>query len=203
MQLGNQNTEELILDSAHKIFKQKGFAGTSLNDIAEDAGVTKSMVNYYYRSKEKLFGHIFQKELRNMFTNVSAFVMAEIPLKEKIEKIVEYDINLMSQFPDLPLFIINEANRNAELVFKYLEQVDPHKLLSILDKQILKEVETGTIRLIKAQELVMNIQSLVMFPIMAKPLLKKMFRINDDEYANIIAKRKKEIAETIWKSIKL
>ena len=49
------NTEENIRNAAHKIFHQTGFDGTSVQDIASEAGTTKSMVNYYFRTKEKLF----------------------------------------------------------------------------------------------------------------------------------------------------
>jgi TetR/AcrR family transcriptional regulator len=198
-----RTTEDAILQAAHKMFKQKGLAGASVQDIADEAGTTKSMVNYYFRSKEKLFENIFQIELRNFFSNIAAFVGADIPLKEKIEKIVAYDIDLMGQFPDLPVFIINEANRNPEIVFKNLEKLQPARLLKKLDEQIAAEAKKGVIKRITAEELVVNIQSMTIFPILAKPMIVKIMGLSEKSYQQMLQSRKKTIVETIWQSIKL
>ena len=53
------STEEKIKEAARKIFHKKGYAGTRTRDIAEEAGINLALLNYYYRSKEKLFELIF------------------------------------------------------------------------------------------------------------------------------------------------
>ena len=47
--------KETIIESAIKLFSTKGFEGTSVREIASDAGVNVAMINYYFESKEKLF----------------------------------------------------------------------------------------------------------------------------------------------------
>lgn len=76
---GKKNIEEMILASARKQFSRKGFAGASLQEIAKEAGTTKSMVNYYYRSKEKLFDSIFLSEFRNLFSSIAGVLLGEAP----------------------------------------------------------------------------------------------------------------------------
>ena len=49
------NSEHKILDAAKTIFIQKGFDGARMQDIADEAKLNKSLVHYYYRSKEELF----------------------------------------------------------------------------------------------------------------------------------------------------
>ena len=49
------NARERVLETAIGIFAQKGYAGTSVREIAEQAGVSKPMLYYYFKSKEGLF----------------------------------------------------------------------------------------------------------------------------------------------------
>ncbi|HEX2846632.1 MAG TPA: TetR family transcriptional regulator [Chitinophagaceae bacterium] len=48
-----------IMEAAEKLFADKGFEGTSVRDIAEDAGVNQAMISYYFGSKEKLMEAMF------------------------------------------------------------------------------------------------------------------------------------------------
>ncbi|MGB0840560.1 MAG: TetR/AcrR family transcriptional regulator, partial [Chitinophagales bacterium] len=49
------NTEQLILKAAKKHFVQNGYEGTRMQGIADEAGINKAMLHYYFRSKDKLF----------------------------------------------------------------------------------------------------------------------------------------------------
>ena len=58
------STEEKIRAAARKIFTQKGFAATRTRDIAEEAGINLALLNYYFRSKEKLFEQIMIEKVQ-------------------------------------------------------------------------------------------------------------------------------------------
>lgn len=62
MQLKNNdiNTEDRVLDAAYYIFLLYGFHGTTLQKIANEAGVNKATIHYYFRSKEKLYGIVVE-----------------------------------------------------------------------------------------------------------------------------------------------
>lgn len=197
-----KNTEEIILEAAHKIFKQKGFDGATVQDIATEAGTPKSMVNYYFRSKEKLFSGIFHREFINFLSGLVAFINSDASLKEKIKKIVAFDIDRLTQLPELPVFIINEIHRNPEIVFKNIESIPVKKLLAGLNEQIKLEIKKGSIKKINAEDLLINIQSLTIFPILAKPMLMNIFKLNEKAYSAMMEKRKTDVVEIIWQSIK-
>lgn len=57
--------KETIIESALRLFSTKGFEGTSVRDIATDAGVNVAMISYYFGSKEKLFESVV--EYRSLF----------------------------------------------------------------------------------------------------------------------------------------
>ena len=58
------STEEKILRAAETLFLRKGFAETKTRDIADKAGINLALLNYYYRSKEKLFNRIMLETIR-------------------------------------------------------------------------------------------------------------------------------------------
>ena len=197
------NTEENIKNAAHKIFTQKGFVGTSVQDIATKAGTTKSMVNYYFRTKEKLFIEIFHEEFRKLFSGIGIYLSSELSLKEKIEKLVAFDIEKLSEIPDLPIFILTELHHNPEIIFENIESKNVQSLFSLLNKQIAEEVAKGTIRSIEARDLIINIQSLTIFPFLGKPMMMRLFGLDETGFNEMLQRRKKEIPEIIWNSIKL
>ncbi len=55
------NTEQKILDAAITIFVRYGFYGITLQQIAKKAGVNKSAIHYYFRSKEKLYKKVLME----------------------------------------------------------------------------------------------------------------------------------------------
>ncbi|TDW96659.1 TetR/AcrR family transcriptional regulator [Dinghuibacter silviterrae] len=197
------NTETVIRNAARKIFTSKGFDGTTVQDIADEAGTTKSMVNYYFRSKEKLFSSIFQEEFQHFFAVIATYLNADLPLRDKIAQIVELDTNKFSAFPELPVFVMSEVNRNPGIVLSLIGKVSTKEFLAVLTKQIDAESKKGVIKKIKAEDLLLNIQALTIFPFINRPLMMKLFNLTELQYVHKINERKKQIADIIWDSIKI
>lgn len=183
------------------MFGKQGFTGVSLHDIAKEAGTTKSMINYYFRSKEKLFSNIFRQEFQQLFTSIGVVISSDLSLKEKIKRIIELDMDKLVRMPQLPVFIMSELHRNTEIILNDLENIPIKNLLSRLEKDIEVEVKKGKINRIEPLELVMNIQSLTIYPIIARPMLIHRLGMSERSYLAMMQKRKTELADLIWKSI--
>src|ERR1700755_347789 len=111
----HESTEQKIKEAARKLFTQKGFAATRTRDIAEEAGLNLALLNYYFRSKQKLFDIIMMENFRQFIKGISFnFLEEATPLDEKIGKIVTLYIDFLTQHPDLPLFILNELRNNPD-----------------------------------------------------------------------------------------
>ena len=195
--------EQSILEAARKTFLIKGFDGTSTQEIAEEAGTTKSMVNYYFRSKERLFAKVFRQEFKNLFASIGEVLGAKMHLKAKIERIVALDLDHLISIPELPVFIMSELHRNPELLLKEVEQIPIKSMILNLEKDIIHEVNIGTIRYIAPIELMINIQSLTIYPILAKPMLIHKLGLSEKVFGRMMEKRKIDIVEFIWNGIKI
>ena len=82
----DSTTEEKILAAAKKIFVQKGMAGARMQDIADEAGINKALLHYYFRNKEKLFEVIFLAAAERLFPRINRIFEADMPLFERIEE---------------------------------------------------------------------------------------------------------------------
>jgi AcrR family transcriptional regulator len=202
----DHSTEEKIFDAAQKVFVEKGFNGARMEEIAKEAGINKSLLHYYYRTKEKLFGAIFGKVANLFIPRVVTFIESDAPLFEKIEYFIEVYIDMILKNPYIPNFIISEINRNPEHVGNMLAEatgVLKHNAFDKFAQLIEKEVANGTIKPIKAEQLIVNIIGLCIFPFVARPIIQTIVFKNDKkEYQEFLKSRKKEVFSFVMNSIK-
>ncbi len=196
------STEEKILNAAQNVFIQKGMDGARMQEIADEAGINKALLHYYFRTKEKLFGAIFKKVFSQIFPNLMAMVHSELPLEEKLGIFIEKYIDLLQKNPFLPTFILKEMNRNPDFLANVIKNngVKPNEVFAMFEK----EMEAGRIRRMDPRDLLVNLIGLSIFPIAAGPLITIMFFENDkNAYYEFIENRKKTIKEFFLNAILL
>ena len=195
-------TEEKILNSAKKIFQQKGMDGARMQEIADEAGINKSLLHYYYRSKQLLFEAVFYRAFSLLVPQLTKVLNDDTELEEKIRNFTASHIGFILKHPYLPNFIFQELNRNPRFLEKMRNKRDLPDI-SRFKSQVESEVEKGNIRPISAEELFMNILSLNVFPFIGKPLLQTFVDADEEAYNQIMEERKNKVADFIWQSIKL
>ena len=72
------NTEQSILEAAKIVFIKKGMEGARMQEIADEAGINKAMLHYYYRSKDKLFEAVFKETFLKLVPNLIEIVKTDI-----------------------------------------------------------------------------------------------------------------------------
>jgi len=128
-----------ILETAERLFANKGFDGTSVRDIADEAGVNVAMISYYFRSKEKLMETIFEQRMGHIKMRVESllkddthtpFEKMEILIDEHIERVMHrqqfHKIMFCEQILNKNPFIIKMVNdlkmRNMAVIHKLIEE---------------------------------------------------------------------------------
>ena len=191
------NSEERIKAAARKVFHQKGYAGTRTRDIAEEAGINHAMVNYYFRSKEKLFQIVMIETMTYFFQGISAILNEETTsLEQKIEQVVAKYIDLLLEEPELPTFVFNEVRTNPE---PFIENSPIYKALqnSVLARQYTEAVARGEVSEPNLLQMVLNVISLVIFPFIAQPILIALNKMDNEQYKTLMLERKKLIPQWI------
>lgn len=197
------STQDRIKIAATKVFTTKGLDGARMQDIADEAQINKAMLHYYFRSKDHLFKIIFEEKARNIFSSVSMLALESVPIEERIKTFVSNQIDLVSEFPTMPLFVMNEGRKNPKLIEDLFENVPTAQALKIVQEAINHEVEAGNIRQITVQELMLNLISLTVYPFIAEPALKHVFSLTNEDFKNMMTKRKITITNLIINDLKI
>ena len=191
------STEERIKAAARKVFHQKGYAATRTRDIAEEAVVNHAMVNYYFRSKEKLFQMVMVETMTLFFQGVSAILNDEsTSLEEKIERVVANYIDLLLEEPELPTFMFNEVRTNPE---PFIAHTPIRETLqdSVLAHQYAEAVAQGQVREPNLFHTILNVISLVIFPFISQPIFMALELMDRDTYKALMLQRKALIPQWI------
>ena len=198
----DENTESQILDAAKNVFQRKGMDGSRMQEIADEAGINKAMLHYYYRSKKMLFEAVFKGAFSLLAPQLNKILNDDSSIFDKIKSFSNNYISFVIKHPYLPNFILQELNRNPDFV-KKLQTDKDFPNIEKFRNQVNTKVAEGVIRPIKAEQLFINIMALNIFPFIGAPMLKGFININDDTYQQLMEKRKTEVADFIINSIKV
>ena len=80
--------EEEILAAAARIFREKGYHGTSVRDIAESVGLLKGSLYHYIRSKEELLARLFDGALEGTVRELEAIASRDAAASERLRDMV-------------------------------------------------------------------------------------------------------------------
>jgi len=189
------STEEKIKESARVVFTRKGYAATKVRDIATEAGINVALVNYYFRSKEKLFELIMAETILQLFDKIRIIINDESKsINEKLEDFVEHYLNLLIKNPNLPLFIVNEVMSGSNKV-PQLSNSGKMFLNSHFAKQLMALRANDQIKFHPAN-ILMNLIGMIVFPFLARPIILRSGTLDAEEFKKIVEERKKLIP--VW-----
>lgn len=183
------DTEEKIIVSAEKLFYQKGKAGTSMQDIADDAGINRTLLNYYFRTKDQLFEAVFRRAMGSFVPQMAAIMNMDISFEEYVPALVEKIIDSMLENPQIPIFVLQELSSNPERMPQIIKEmgVDPSRAI--------EKMRTGGVVSplpgMNSRQLILNLISLCIFPFAAKPVVLDLLYDGDNEaYIEAMKERK-------------
>jgi AcrR family transcriptional regulator len=192
----NVDTQTKIKHAARMMFHKKGFAATRTRDIASEADINIALLNYYFRSKQKLFDIIMMETMQAFFQAMIGVLNDEqSSFKEKVTVIANNYIELLLVEPEIPLFLMNEVRNSPSEFFQKLPLND-FFLNSILMKQYKELVKAGKIMKVDPIHFLINLLGLTVFPFVASPMVKKVGALSDKEFQLMMIERKKLIP--IW-----
>lgn len=187
----DKTTEDKIKIAAKKVFQEKGYAGARTRDIAEEAGINLALLNYYYRSKEKLFELIVEESFKQFFPNLQNTIDdPDTSIEYKITVVVNHYMDLLHENPNLPLFILGTFHSQPDYLFKVTGLPKSFMIKSAFYQQLEEALAQSGQKNINPLHIIVNILSLSIFPIVAKPMLKTLTDIEEDKLYRFIEERR-------------
>jgi TetR/AcrR family transcriptional regulator len=194
-------TEEKIFEAATEVFVEKGMDGARMQDIANQAGINKALLHYYYRTKEKLFTTVFEMIARKLFVKFAPVFDENLSLEDKIRFFFREHITFLQENPRLPGFILNEVNRHPDRIKKLLAGVDFENLWLRLYEQHREELKKYNITQAQLPQLMISMAAISVFPFAAKGILEGILGKVDLTFNDFIEERKEFAAEFVIKAI--
>lgn len=194
------DTERRILDAAHVVFVRRGTAGARMQEIADEAGVNKALLHYYFRSKDRLSEAVFQRVARALFGRINQILMSEAALDDKVRGIIGVYFTQLAETPYAPAYVISEVNHHPERAAQFVAMMQqagahPARFLEVLQTQIDARVRAKTLRRISARQFFVHLVSLCIFAFAARPLLCAVLQLDEAGFAAFMRERQAELPE--------
>jgi AcrR family transcriptional regulator len=196
----DQDTERRILNAAHRVFLRRGTHGARMQEVADEAGVNKALLHYYFRSKDRLAEAAFQRVARGLFARLAQILTSERELDELVRGIVGLYLDQLSETPYAPAYVLSEVNHHPERADQFLAMLrqagaHPGQAIDLLQARIDARVRAGTMRAIPARQFFVNLVSLCVFPFAARPLLCAILDLDAHGFAEFIRQRRTQLPE--------
>lgn len=196
----DHDAEQRIIEAARKVFIKKGFDGARMQEIADEADINKALLHYYFRSKEKLFDHIFKEAFKHFWPSIEDIMQKkDATVKDLIKAAVDGYMDILERMPFLPVFIIGEINRSPERMEELMLSAGIRP--DVVVKIIRNAINNGEMIDMDPRELVVNIVGLSIFPYLSRPLLSRMFWNSAEEYEQFLENRRTTVFDFICRSV--
>jgi TetR/AcrR family transcriptional regulator len=196
------DTEQRILDAAHAVFVRRGTAGARMQEIADEAGVNKALLHYYFRSKSRLADAVFRRVATGIFARLHEAAGSDAELEDKVRRIIAIYLDQLAKTPYVPGYVIGELNQHPDRARQFIEVTRPAHdtgevpaFLTKLGAQMQARVRAGTMRPIPPRQFLANLASLCVFPFAARPLLCAALGLDDRGFKAFIDERKAGLAD--------
>jgi AcrR family transcriptional regulator len=195
-----KSTEDKIVHAAKTVFIRKGMDGARMHEIADEAGINKALLHYYFRTKSKLFEKVFSLVFKDVFKVLEQGVNEEMEFETFLDSFIYRYINLLKNKPYIPQFVIHELNRKPERIVEEMKNssFDKQRLFDLVEQA----VDAGTIRPIHPVHLITNVIALCIFPFVARPLITGFILDGDQRaFKQYIDQRPEEVTRFVKQAI--
>jgi TetR/AcrR family transcriptional regulator len=197
MAVRDTGAEQGIKDAAKRMFFSEGKLHATTQDIADAAGVNRTLLNYYFRTREVLFETVFKEAQQEMSVKLDSILMAELPFREKIELFADVFMAEITAFPYREIFLITEIHRQDK------KDAKSHPGHQHIFKSFFAEVQSAIDSGIVSSSttplnFTMNLFSLMAYPVIMEPLYRDMFSLESSQYRDNLQTRKAEIIHMLF-----
>lgn len=190
----DRETRDRILDAAHHVFLRVGTSGARTQEIADEAGVNKALLHYYFGSKEALAAAVFERAAGELFPRIIGFLQSALPIEEKVRSVIATYLEFLPRRPYLPGYVLGELHAHPQRVQRVFGARGPTSF-TVLQAQIDERVAAGTMRPIAVEHFIANLIALIVFPFAIRPVLEVVLQLDADRFAAFVDERRRTLAD--------
>ena len=178
-----EDPEEKIVVAARRVFVEKGYENASMSDIPAAAGINRTALHYYFRTKDKIFQAVFGSLIGPFIPKVQDILHSDAPFFDKMDRLIDEYFEVFSQNPFLPRFVMNESGRDVRHLVEVAESIGFRTYISTLVELLETEMAAGRISRLPVHVVFLTFIGQVMFPFLSRNLICLILEIDSDRGA--------------------
>lgn len=197
--LKDNKTEELIKERSKELFFNLGKLSASTQEIADFAGVKRTLINYYFGSKQKLFEVVFDETRSSFKRHLSEILGGTYSVYKKVSRLIDRFTDFIRSYPYYNIFLITELNNKAPNKKEIIQRYHCPEQESFF-KEIENEMEAGAIPKMSPFNFYINIFALVSYPVIMRPYYDRIFNMSEADLDEMYANRKADILKLLFQT---
>ncbi len=179
--------ENKIIEIAKNVFIEKGYAETSMSEIAAKVGINRPGLHYYFRTKDKMFEAVFGDIIMSIIPKVfDILIQKDKKIGKRVEEIIDTYYKLFLENPKLPMFVIREINRDANLLINTAEKLHlPERFFGALH-YIEEEMKEGKLKQVPIRFIFYNLYSLLSIPFLSQDLTYSLLLDENESFEDML-----------------
>jgi TetR/AcrR family transcriptional regulator len=199
---GEAGTKERILTVARTEFASYGLAGARVDRIAEQAGVNKAMIYYYYESKEGLHTEVIRDHVLRMGEMIREGLEKAGTLEEYLEQVLIGHVQLVRRAPEfIPIMLREMADPRPEFLDAVAAMMQETGIPEVLRKKFAEGKAAGEIREFDPRQMVISLITMSIGYFIMSPLMNKVMNITDRD--RFIDERKDAILDLFMNGVRV
>jgi TetR/AcrR family transcriptional regulator len=206
MKTHEASKEEIILEAAADVFIEKGWNGARMQEIADRAGINKTLLHYYFRSKQNLYDRILKQVFMNYFENLEPPLAAKGSFADSLRAFIDAFIDTTADNPKIPLFLLHELSQGGTTARRLLTDLIasgktgiPHQVAGL----IRRETAAGRIEEVDPLHFLLTLLGACIYFFAAEPMIGLLF-VNDPSFdrKRFLEERKESIFRVLYYGVK-
>ncbi len=198
----DQETRERILDAADRVFIRKGTARGRTQEIADEAGVNKALVHYYFGTKAALADAIFARALGTLVPRIFGILAdPNRSIEQKVPAIVKEQIDFHTARPYLAGYMIAELHAHPERIARMMT-AHGRIPLDVLRRQLQEGARAGKLRRIAPEQFVASMMGLLLFPFAIRAALCELLGFDAERWQAFLEERRRMLPDFVMAGLR-
>ena len=184
--------EQEILSAAEEEFLKNGYDATSTAVIARKAGVTHAMVNYYYRTKEKLFMQILDNHVFDILKSLKPLMRADADVIEVSTDAALAIFDKLNESRRFPYLLSDIARMHPDFLLRYKDTFD-----TVCGDRLQQRIADGTVRECTMNDIYNSVVTLATMPFLSLPMLENVAGMTPERIDTFLLSRREEMVKIL------
>lgn len=138
-------TRTLLLEVATQMIGERGFGSTSVDEIAEKAGVAKGTVYYHFKSKTELVGALIAEGLSPLAVQMRAAVADTADARESLQALVRVELAFIRENRQFAKLLVRELWQE-DRAWRETLMIIRERIVTVIREQIERGIASGELR---------------------------------------------------------